>query len=197
MGQHLAFTIQAVEFGRMDWVLPNLGPLAIIYPGQQQHARAAIQALSGPICQQHIYTHLGWRKHGSEWVYLHAGGAIATNGARHDVQVQLPEDLGHYRLTAPVDSGEQVKAVRASLRLLSVAPDRISFPLLAAVYRAALGSVDFSLFVTGPSGSFMTALAAVCQQHFGAEMDAVRSRGTSGRRRTRWRGWRSRPKTRC
>ena len=65
-----------------------------------------------------------------------------------------------------------MRAVRASLRILSVAPDRISFPLLAAVYRAALGNLDFSLFLVGQSGVFKTAVAALCQQHFGAAMDA-------------------------
>jgi hypothetical protein len=30
----------------------------------------------------------------------------------------------------------------------------------------------FSIFLTGPSGSFKTTLAALCQQHFGADMDA-------------------------
>jgi hypothetical protein len=63
--------------------------------------------------------------------------------------------------------------VRSSLRLLAVAPDRVSLPLLAAVYRAALGAVDFSMFLTGLTGSFKTALAALCQQHFGASMDAA------------------------
>ena len=53
-----------------------------------------------------------------------------------------------------------------------MAPDRIVFPLLAAVYRAPLGNVDFSLFLAGPSGVFKTALAALCQQHYGAEMNA-------------------------
>jgi hypothetical protein len=53
-----------------------------------------------------------------------------------------------------------------------LAPDRISFPLLAAVYRAPLGKVDFSLFLTGQTGTFKTALAALCQQHFGAAMEA-------------------------
>jgi hypothetical protein len=58
------------------------------------------------------------------------------------------------------------------LRFLSVSPDRISFPLLAAVYRAALGKVDFSVFLAGKTGVFKTALAALCQQHFGSAMDA-------------------------
>jgi len=50
-GQRLAFVVSAAEFGRVDWVLRQLGPQAIIYPGQQQHARAAIQWLSGSIQQ--------------------------------------------------------------------------------------------------------------------------------------------------
>ena len=37
MGRRLAFTVAAAEFGRMGWVLPHLGPPAIIYPGQHQH----------------------------------------------------------------------------------------------------------------------------------------------------------------
>ncbi len=39
----LAFTLSAAEFGGMRRVLKRLGPQAIIYPGQQQHACAAIQ----------------------------------------------------------------------------------------------------------------------------------------------------------
>jgi adenylylsulfate kinase-like enzyme len=42
------------------------------------------------------------------------------------------------------------------------------------VYRAALGKADFSVFLTGLSGAFKTALAALCQQHFGAVLDASR-----------------------
>jgi hypothetical protein len=40
------------------------------------------------------------------------------------------------------------------------------------VYRAALGPMDFSLFLVGATGRFKTALAALCQQHFGATLDA-------------------------
>ena len=171
-GQKIAFVVAAAEFNRMGWVLNQLGPQAIIYPGQLQHARAAIQWLSGQIRQERIYTHLGWRKHGTDWVYLNAGGAAGARGSRADLRVELPTALQRYQVPPPKDPGELVCAVRASLRCLSLAPDRISFPLLAGVYRAALGNLDFSLFLTGPSGSFKTTLAALCQQHFGAEMDA-------------------------
>jgi hypothetical protein len=168
----LSLQIPAVEFGRMAWVLNRLGPQAILYPGQQQHARAAIQSLSSEIRHERIFTHMGWRRHASDWVHLQGGGALGAKGLRPDVRVQLPPELRRYRTPPVADSAAQISAIRASLRFLSVAPDRISLPLLAAVYRAPLGKVDFSLFLSGPSGSFKTALAALCQQHFGAEMDA-------------------------
>jgi hypothetical protein len=171
-GEKLAFLVSAAEFGRMGWVLRELGPQAIVYPGQQQHARAAIQYLSGAIRQERLYTHLGWRKQGGDWIYLQAGGAIAASGTVADLQVQLPTTLEHFQTPVPADRVAAKKAVRSSLDFLSVAPHRVSLPLLAAVYRAAFGAVDFSLFLAGRSGVFKTALAALCQQHFGAAMDA-------------------------
>src|SRR5580704_14216686 len=43
---------------------------------------------------------------------------------------------------------------------------------MASVYRAPWGGTDFSMFLTGRTGTFKTALAAICQQHFGTSMDA-------------------------
>ena len=171
-GQALVFSVTAAEFAAMGWVLKRLGPQAIVYPGQQQQVRAAIQWLSGEIRQERIFAHLGWRKHGPDWVYLHAGGALGRDGAVPGVQVQLPTALQSYCLLTSHQGGARVSAVQASLRFLSLAPDRISIPLLAAVYRAPLGKVDFSLFLTGKTGVFKTAVAALCQQHFGAALDA-------------------------
>jgi hypothetical protein len=169
-GQKVTFTIPAAEFGRMGWVLQRLGPRAIIYPGQQQHARAAIQWFSREIQQEHVFTHLGWRQECEQWLYLHRGGAIGS-GAVRVVQVRLPAALQQYGLRQPENADALVGAVRASLRLLAVAPDRISLPLLATVYRAPFGMADFSVFLAGQTGAFKSALAGLCQQHFGADMD--------------------------
>ena len=171
-GRRVAFVVSAAEFARMGWVLSRLGPQAIVFPGQQQHARAAIQYISGAIQQERIFAHLGWRKHGGQWVYLHAGGALGADGPVDGLQVHLPAALQHYHLRWASSAVELVSAVRASLQVLSVAPDRISFPLLASVYRAAMGAAHFSLFLSGQSGVFKTALAALAQQHFGPAMDA-------------------------
>jgi hypothetical protein len=170
-GQKLAFLVTAAEFGRMTWVLDKLGPQAIIYPGQQQHARAAIQYLSSVTKPERIFTHLGWRKNGEDWLYLQAGGAVGAEGIVGGLRLQLPAPLQQYQVSLPAARSELIGAVRSSLRFLSVAPDRITVPLLAAVYRAPLGGSDFSLFLTGRTGTFKTALAALCQQHFGADMD--------------------------
>jgi hypothetical protein len=172
-GSKLIFPLSAAEFGRMNWVLHRLGPQAIVYPGQHQHARAAIQWFSGPIRQERIFTHLGWRKHGTQHIYIHAGGALGAEGHLSDVQVQLPPTLQLFQMQSPGDPGERVQSIRASLRCLSLAPDRVTFPLLAAVYRAPFGKTDFSMFLVGRTGVFKTALAAVCQQHFGSAMDSA------------------------
>src|ERR1700680_4985614 len=106
-GQTCKFVVPAAAFGRMGWVLNKLGPEAIIYPGQQQHARAAIQWLSGPIRQVRSFTHLGWRKHGPDWLYLHAGGAVGAQGPRTDLQGELPTALQQYKVQGPADRKQQ------------------------------------------------------------------------------------------
>jgi hypothetical protein len=170
----LAFSVSAAEFGRMGWVLSKLGPQAIIYPGQHQHARAAIQSLSGPISQERIFTHLGWRKEGSQWLYLHGGGAVGSGGQVSTAQVRLPTALQAYQIGPPQDSTERVQAVRDSLRFLSVAPDRITFPLLAGVYRAAFGLAFYakdSLLVIddfAPNGLGDRALESIAEKLFRA-----------------------------
>jgi hypothetical protein len=172
-GQKFSFVVSAAEFAGMRWVLCRVGPQAIIYPGQQQHARAAIQYLSRQVPQEHVFTSLGWVKHRDRWVYLQSRNAIPAE-AFADLHVRLPRALNHYQTHAPAGAEDRIRAVRASLSFLSVAGDRISVPLLAAIYRAPFGDTDFSLFLTGRTGTFKSALAALCQQHFGPQMDVRR-----------------------
>src|SRR5580704_973918 len=173
-GQQQSFVVPAAEFNRMRWVPRQLGPKAIVYPGQIQHACAAIQSLSGTIRSERLFTHLGWRKQGPGRMFLQAERAVGAQGTCDDWQVHVPAALRHCNMPPSGDRAATIAAIRSSLDFLPVAPDQISFPLLAAVYRAPLGPVDFSLFLTGRTGTFKTALAAICQQHFGAAMDASR-----------------------
>ncbi len=58
-----------------------------------------------------------------------------------------------------------------SLAVLQVAPEPVTVPLLAAVYRAVLGPCDFALHLTGSTGAGKSELAALIQRHFGAGFD--------------------------
>jgi hypothetical protein len=164
--------VAADEFTRMDWVLPAWGnrPVVCAGMGTKDHLRAAIQLLSGDVPPQTTYTHLGWRRIGDRWHYLHAGGAIGPDGPACNVAVSPPTALSRFELPAPPTGHELAEAIRASLRLLDLAPERITFPLMAGVYRAVLGDCDFSLHLAGPTGNYKSELAALCQQHFGAAM---------------------------
>jgi hypothetical protein len=166
--------VSAKGFQSLDWIVPAWGVRAVVYAGQgaRDHLRAALQLLSGDVPCRTAYGHAGWREVGGRWLYLHAGGAVGADGPVDGIEVSLPEALAGYLLPAPPSGEGLAAAVRASLRLLGLAPERITYPLLAAVYRAALGGSDFALHLSGPSGAFKTELAALAQQHYGAGLDA-------------------------
>jgi hypothetical protein len=88
------------------------------------------------------------------------------------VQTELIGVLAGRVLPDPPEGEQLVEAVRASLRLLWSVPPRIAVVLHAATYRAPLGESDFSVHVSDPTGEGKSELAALCQQHFGAGLDA-------------------------
>jgi hypothetical protein len=173
-------SVLASQFSSLAWVLELLGAEAILETGTsiKDRTRVAIQYLSqGAIEVGHVYTHTGWRRLPSgQHVYLHAGGAIGAQGSLEGVEVIPPPALANYRLPDPPTRDAERDAMRASLAMADprVLPDRLSIPILAAVYRAPLGPVDASLLLIGESGAGKSELAALAQQHFGAELDRMR-----------------------
>jgi hypothetical protein len=168
------FEIPGDEFNSMEWVPRYLGANAVVYAGAsvRDHARTAIQELSPkPIGTRHVYTHLGVRVVHGERIFLHAEGALCASGIVSDINVRLPEALARYILPAPPTRADLAAGVRASLGVLSVGPPHAMVPLLASAFRAPLGPAPFSLYTYGKTESFKTAVVALIQQHFGAEMD--------------------------
>ncbi|MDP7191368.1 MAG: hypothetical protein QF553_05830, partial [Alphaproteobacteria bacterium] len=170
-GEALKTTVvQAGRFNSMNWVPDAWGARASLKVGMTSHqqAAAAIQYLSRPV-QRRIYTHTGWRQVGDTWLFLHGVGAIGARGFVPDVEVELGRGLKDYELPDP--KNEDIKeAVRTSLKLLEVAPDLVTWPLLAATYRSTLAEwlpAELSIFVVGPTGTFKTCIAALCVAHFG------------------------------
>ncbi|HYZ26769.1 MAG TPA: toprim domain-containing protein, partial [Geminicoccaceae bacterium] len=172
--------VPAERFTGMSWVTEAWGTAPVIFAGQgtKDHLRTAIQMLSGTAPRRTVYGHLGWRRIGDRWSFLHSGGAIGPDGALDDVEVDTGNDLFlNYQLPALPAASELADAVRTSLRLLDLGPDSITASVLGAIYRAPLGEpnpVDFSLHLTGPTGGFKTELAALAQAHFGAAFNGRR-----------------------
>jgi hypothetical protein len=166
------FLLPTAAFSAMNWPTEHLGANAVTYAGMglRDHAKVAIQLVSRDVPERTVYAHTGWREIAGQWVYLHGDGAIGPVG--EGVETHLEGALARYVLPDPPAGVELQTAVRASLRLLDVAPDRVSVPLLAATYRATLGATDFSVHISGPTGVLKTELAALVQQHFGAAMDS-------------------------
>jgi hypothetical protein len=176
-GKATRFCVPASQFGLMRWPIENLGTGAIVFPSGADHARCAIQMLLKNTKRSYVFTHTGWRTlkrpDGSrEHIYFHAGGVIGENGQVANAAVKLSPELSAFKLPEPPQGDDLIKAIRASLRILDVAPHLVTYPLLAAVYRAVIDSCDFSMHVSGPSGAGKSEIAALSQQHFGAGLDA-------------------------
>src|SRR3984957_16228359 len=129
--------------------------------GIKDQVREAIQLLSSTqMAERTVHTHTGWRKLDGGWDYLHGGGALGATGAVTGVETSLPAALAPFILPAPPAPVEVRSAIRASVAVLNLAPDRVTVPTLGAVWRSILGAADFSLFVHGATGRFKTALAS-------------------------------------
>jgi hypothetical protein len=167
-----AAVVPAGDFSGMSWVLKAWGSRANTAAGlgAKDHLRAAIQELSGDPPRRVVYQHTGWRQEAGRRLYLHGAGAIGPDGAVRALCVELAGKLAHYSLPPPPVGAALVEAIRADLRLLGLAPPRLMYPLLGAIYRAVLGTADCSLSLIGKTGLGKSELAALAQQHYGAEM---------------------------
>ena len=165
-----AVTVAASEFPAMNWVAAHYGTRGIIEAGQstKDHLRVAIMSLSPDVKRTAAFAHTGWRRVDARWVYLTASGAIAEEGFDNTVNVNLGKSLGAYDLNTPCQSLQE--AFQATLRILALAPLKVTIPLLCAIFRAPLAellAVDFTVFIAGRTGSFKSELAALVQSHWG------------------------------
>jgi hypothetical protein len=160
-----AACVAASKFPRMNWTEECWGMRCVIRAGNgtKDYLREAIKLFSANVRLRRIYTHTGWRKLDGQWVYL--GGS--TTGET-DYEIDLGPDLSRYRLPAVAD--DSIGAMRLSLKLLDLAPLRITAPLFSAIFRASLSSslpMDTTIWLEGKTGSLKSTLAALFLCHFG------------------------------
>ncbi len=166
-GERLAAVrIPASRFSGMFWVSERWGARAVVSAGfgARDQLREAIQRLSLAPRRRHVFTHTGWREIDGQWIFLTADGAVGLDG----FEVDLGPELARYALPrVPENPGE---AMRASLRLLKVAPFTVTGPVWAGMFRAPLASalpLDVTLWLEGQTGALKSTLAAVFLSHFG------------------------------
>lgn len=166
--------LRASEFAAMNWPLERWGAYANIHAGagNREHVRSAIQALSIQvgIAGRTIHRHLGWIQHAQHGpLYLTAGAVIGAQGPVSGITVEVPGRLTAYALPRVPVGPEMIACIRASLALVNLAPDTISFPVLGAALRAVLGKADFTVFIVGRTGSHKTTFTALVMAHFGSK----------------------------
>lgn len=163
--------IPAARFRAMDWVESLFGARALVYSGyaNRDQTRVAIMELSKHIPKTVVHEQIGFHQINGQWKYLHAGGAIGTSQT-DTVVVDPPAQLAGFSLPSPPNGTELTRCIRSSLAVASVVPPKLGILVLAAVYRAVRGRVDFGIWLMGLTGAGKTAVAALAQQHFGASM---------------------------
>lgn len=161
--------VPAADFEQMRWLTEKWGVAPTMIPQRmhRDHTASAIRALSTATCETRVYLHTGWKKVGSQYIYLHADGGIGRDGIVPGVCVDLPEGMKDFVLEEPIDA---VAEARASLEIAALGRGTIGYSLLASIYRSVLCEflpATFSVFLEGGSGSFKSTVSALAQGHFG------------------------------
>lgn len=166
--------VPASEFENMKW-LALWGPEPNILPGLKVRdtVRHAIQSTAEGATEERIFAHLGWVKLDGGWMYLHAGGAVGAS----NVKVELDPRLRNYAL--PASSGDATDAMKASLKLLDIAPKRATLALWALVFLSPLCEwlrqvhlePKFLVWLHGITGSRKTTISKLYLSHFGDNLE--------------------------
>ncbi len=159
------------EFADLTWVMKHWGVKAIIKSGARtkDRLREAIQILSASAVRSRtIFTHTGWRDLNGQRIFLSNSGAIGGE----DVTVELDTDFEMYDI--PLVAENLTQAIRASLSFLEIAPERVTFPLWAAVWLAPLAelvNVAFTMWVYGGTGAMKSTVSSLALNHYGSKWD--------------------------
>ncbi len=165
--------VPSAQFGGLGWIIAQWGARAVVNAGNgtKDHLRAALQTVSGEPPRRLIYAHLGWRWIEDQWLYLHTGGAIGAGGPVQGIEVDPGGKLQAFALPDPPEGEALRRSIRASMELLTVAPDAVTVPLFLACYRAPLGPSPFGLHLAGRTGNGKSVLQGLAQAHWGAAFD--------------------------
>ena len=170
-GEKTVFEIPAKQFDSFSWVSDELGSMALIEGAKKAVSKAIRLESRRSVRKISAFGFTGWQKIEDErWVFLHSKGAIIERGTvPFSGRVVLEGKLS--RRTFPQGDLEEIQeAIRKSFSLWDLFPGEVSIPLMASVYRAALGGVNFSVFLVGATGTGKTSFADMAMRFFGKNL---------------------------
>lgn len=88
------------------------------------------------------------------------------------IRVVIHDEKHRHRLPSASSGAQLVEDFGESIKLLSLALDKISYPLYAAIWCSIMATPDFSMHLYGQTGVFKSEYAALIAQHFSPDNDA-------------------------
>lgn len=168
--------INANDFSSMSWITKLWGLHCNIEPGQvtKEYIRHAIQSTVLDTKTQTIYTHLGWRRINSKWIYLDTNKAIGTE---QEISVKLEGKLSRYKLIPPTSKDEIKTNIKHVLELLdeTFIPNEIMIVLIGIIFLSPLNEFlkqaniepKTIIFLIGKTGVKKSTLASLILSFFG------------------------------
>ena len=163
--------VRATEFSSLHWLKQHWGADGRICPGMENRDRLrdAIESTKEGVGARQVFTHIGWREVGGEWLYMSASGALGAAGWVPELEVLPGKRLQDYSVSLPTRSiSDLVDAVEL---MQTVAAPAIAYPAMlapmAAILREAL-PIGFSGFSVGTTGLKKSSHIGVAQSWFGA-----------------------------
>jgi len=173
-----SISIPASSFSGFQWISEHWGARAVPAAGSavRDRLREAIQLRSkDSLLTKDVFIHTGWRKVDKKYCYLTSSGAIFENGLNEEVCVEPDNgELSLYNLPCPQKNENLSELIKKALILLKILPNS-GYLVLATPFRAVLSEVkkvDFSVFISGPTGSFKSEICAIVQSFFGKDFNS-------------------------
>jgi len=169
-------TVPSSEFDGLTWIRKHL-PLLTHLPrrANRPYVVRAIQEETRHFgaYELKVFAHTGWRQiEEDQWAYLHSQGALIAKGSPRFIgEVELDRKFARRYFPTPSSEEYTRQAIKASFGVWDLPlPDQITVPLMASIYRTAIGETDFMVHLAGKTNAGKTTLARMVTQFFGADL---------------------------
>jgi hypothetical protein len=167
--------VEPQELDECRWLSRKDGALILLNSRSRDKLSIALRKLGNIENRETVYISVGWVERNRKLFYIGTNGAIGAEGYTN--QYSASTDFGappFFEVGIPFSKDEIKTKWHIMQKLIAVAPDPISFALLATVFRAPLNHFfrgDFSVGLFGTTGAMKSTLAGLFLGFFGKEFN--------------------------